>query len=75
MGIIPEGFWRSVNGREALEGAMEKANWLRSYMPGLLPGALEPAFSMAWRDRDPYAEDEEWEKWTRTIAIPLHVWG
>ena len=70
--ILREG---DSTGREALEGAMEKANWLRSYMPGLLPGALEPAFSMAWRDRDPYAEDEEWEKWTRTIAIPLHVWG
>ncbi len=70
--VLDEG---KLTGIGALEKAMEKAQWRRSFLPGRVPGELEPAFRMAWRDRDPYAEPAAWERWTLEIAAPLAAWG
>ena len=56
--------------------ALHKASaaWFREDDYGKGEGMAEAA-RLAWRDRDPFAEPEEWHRWTDGVSLPLRKWG
>jgi exodeoxyribonuclease V gamma subunit len=53
-----------------------KALWSKSAY-GDSPQAgegLSPASLLAWRDIDPFADQEEWMRWAQSISQPLEIW-
>jgi exodeoxyribonuclease V gamma subunit len=53
-----------------------KALWLKSgFGASQLPGeGLSPAALLAWRDADPFADENEWMQWVQAISQPLETW-
>jgi exodeoxyribonuclease V gamma subunit len=50
--------------------------WLKSgFGDSQLPGeGLSPAALLAWRDVDPFADQNEWLQWAQAISQPLETW-
>lgn len=63
----------------SLEQVLEKAKakcWDSRNYPTFAPGEGETAAAkLAWRDRDPFAEQGEWRRWAEAIAAPLRAWS
>ena len=53
-----------------------KALWSKSaYGDSQQPGeGLSPAAQLAWRDTDPFADENEWLQWAQAISQPLESW-
>ncbi|MEI6034433.1 MAG: exodeoxyribonuclease V subunit gamma [Verrucomicrobiae bacterium] len=61
------------SGSEEMALAKASAAWLREdYGEG--EGMAEAA-RLAWRDRNPFAEPEEWHRWADGVSRPLRSWG
>jgi exodeoxyribonuclease V gamma subunit len=64
----------NFTGGEALRKAVERAQWLKGFSAQASPGGLRPAFRLAWRDREPFADHIRWEQWTLGVAEPMRTW-
>ena len=73
-GLYPE---KDAN-RLDLPAAIQKARagvWDRKSFGNMEGEGEKAAARMAWRDRDPFAEQQEWKHWVDTVAGPLRNWG
>ena len=62
-------------------GDLEKAyhklknSWMNEGHFGGLPGeGQQEAALLAWQDRDPFADPEDWHYWAKSVALPLRRW-
>jgi exonuclease V gamma subunit len=66
--------WGDAPDETALEKASDEWNREPSKHNNSAGEGCSPGAQIAWRDQDPFAQQEAWHQWARNIARPLRAW-
>jgi hypothetical protein len=66
----------ATQGAPAGDFIKAKALWSKSGYGDSHPAGegLSPAALLAWRDVDPFADEQEWREWAQAVSLPLETW-